>query len=135
MLLDMLEKRVAPAGGVSSGALPYSPVQYCILAAGTAVAWVYAVEINIVVFLTFKRHNGLYFWSLLISSWGIVLHALGFILKFLVGINWVLACTIIDVGWVPMVTGVSMLPELFITDPAVTMSVSIPDRSNLKDQC
>lgn len=135
MLLDMLEKRVAPAGGVSSGALPYSPVQYCILAAGTAVAWVYAVEINIVVFLTFKQHNGLYFWSLLISSWGIVLHALGFILKFLVGINWVLACTIIDVGWVPMVTGVSMLPELSIIDPAVTMSVFIPDRSNLKDQC
>lgn len=115
MLLDILEKRVAPAGGVSAGALPYSPVQYCILAAGTAVAWVYAVEINITILLTFKRRNGLYFWSLLISSWGIVLHALGFILKFLVGVNWIMACTIIDLGWVPMVTGVSMFSEWFHT--------------------
>ena len=105
MLSDILEKRVAPAGGVSAGALPYSPVQYCILAAGAAVAWVYAVEINVTIFLTFKRHNGLYFWSLLVSSWGIALHALGFILKFLVGVNWILACTIIDLGWVPMVSG------------------------------
>ena len=105
MFFDVLEKRVAPVGGVAAGALPYSPVQYCILAAGTAVAWVYAVEINITIFLTFKRRNGLYFWSLLLSSWGIALHAMGFILKFLVGANWILACTIIDVGWVPMVTG------------------------------
>ena len=105
MLPDILEKRVAPAGGVSAGALPYSPVQYCILAAGTAVAWVYALEINITVVLIFKRRGGLYFWSLLISSWGNALHALGFVLKFLVGANWVLACTIIDLGWVPMVTG------------------------------
>ena len=105
MFFDVLEKRVAPVGGVAAGALPYSPVQYCILAAGTAVAWVYAVEINVTIFLTFKRRNGLYFWSLLLSSWGIVLHAMGFILKFLVGANWILACTIIDMGWVPMVTG------------------------------
>lgn len=105
MLVDLLEKRVAPAGGVAAGALPSSPVQYCILAAGTAVAWVYAIEINITIFLIFKRRNGLYFWSLLLCSWGITLHALGFILKFLVGANWILACTIIDLGWVPMVTG------------------------------
>lgn len=92
-------------GGVAAGILPYSPVQYCILAAGTAVAWVYVIELNITIFMTFKRRSGLYFWSLLISSWGISLHALGFILKFLVGVNWVLACTVVDVGWVAMVTG------------------------------
>ena len=71
--------------GVGVGALSDDPVDTCILAAGTAVAWAYAIELNIIIFLRFKRRRGVYFWSLLACSWGICLHALGFILKFLVG--------------------------------------------------
>ena len=93
---------VRDTGGVKSGALPYDPIDYCILAAGTAVAWVYAVELNITIMLTFKRRRGLYFWALLISSWGLSVHALGFILKFLVGVNWALNITLISAGWVAM---------------------------------
>ncbi|KAL8769868.1 MAG: hypothetical protein Q9209_004306 [Squamulea sp. 1 TL-2023] len=77
----------------------------CILAAATAVAWVFVVELDLTIFLTFRRRSGLYFWSLLISSWGCVLHAMGFILKFLVGSGWHVNLPFIEIGWVTMVTG------------------------------
>ncbi|MCJ1290467.1 hypothetical protein MMC34_002005 [Xylographa carneopallida] len=95
--------------GITTGALPYDPVQYCVLAACTAVAWAFAVELNLTIFLTFKRYRGLYFWSLLISSWGCVLHALGFILKFLVGTSWWVPIPWIEIGWVGMVTGQALV--------------------------
>ena len=91
--------------GVATGALSNDPVDVCILAAGTAVAWVYAIELNITIFLRFKRRRGVYFWSLLACSWGLSLHALGFILKFLVGSDWLIYLPFVEVGWVAMVTG------------------------------
>lgn len=76
------------------------------IAAFTAVAWYNIFELNVQVFLTFKRHRGLYFWSLLISGYGCVLHALGFLLKFfqLTDNNYI-SVTIITIGWYAMVTG------------------------------
>ena len=65
------------------GSLPIDPVEYCILAAGTAIAWAVCFELTVLTFYTFRRWSGLYFYSLLISSWGCTFHALGFILKFL----------------------------------------------------
>ena len=92
--------------GVAGSAIPESKGNYMAIAAFTAVAWYNIAELNIQVFLTFKRHRGLYFWSLLISGYGCVLHALGFLLKFfqLTTNNW-LSVTIITVGWYAMVTG------------------------------
>ena len=81
-----------------TGSLPYNPTEYCILAACTAIAWAFAVELNVVVILTFKSRSGLYFWSLLVSSWGCVLHALGFILKFLVGTSWLVDLAFVEIG-------------------------------------
>jgi len=94
--------------GVTSSHINYSVPTYMAMAAFTAVAWYNALELNVQVFLTFKRHRGLYFWSLIISSWGCVLHALGFLLKFfqLSGKHDpYLAVTIITIGWYAMVTG------------------------------
>ncbi|KAI4187098.1 MAG: hypothetical protein L6R41_003043 [Letrouitia leprolyta] len=95
-MLDLIVKRVP---------LPYSPIDYCILAAATAVAWVFVVELDLTIFLTFRRRGGLYFWSLLICSWGCVLHGMGFILSFLVGSSWAVTLPFIEIGWVTMVTG------------------------------
>ena len=94
-MFEILSKRATT--GVT-GALPYDPLQYCILAAGTAVAWAYTIELDLVIFYTFRRRKGLYFWSLLISSWGCTLHALGFILKFLVGTPWLVDLPFIEIG-------------------------------------
>ncbi|KAI9799563.1 MAG: hypothetical protein M1825_004489 [Sarcosagium campestre] len=96
------------------GALPSctsdDAVKYTVIAAFAAVAWYNCIELNVQVFLTFKRHRGLYFWSLIVASWGIALHALGFILKFFVeGTPWELYSVIIMLGWWAMVTGQSIV--------------------------
>ena len=77
--MNDLTKRVT---GVVGG-LPYSPVQYCILAACSALAWAFCLELTILIFYTFRRWSGLYFWSLLISAWGCSFHAVGFVEKFM----------------------------------------------------
>jgi hypothetical protein len=47
------------------------------MAAFTGVAWYIGVEINISLFLVFKRRGrGLYFWSCALVSWGVVLQPL-----------------------------------------------------------
>jgi hypothetical protein len=92
--------------GTTGEALPFNKGDYMAIAAFTAVAWYNVAELNVQVFLTFKRHRGLYFWSLLISSYGCVLHALGFLLKFFqLTTNDYVSVTIITIGWYAMVTG------------------------------
>jgi len=66
------------------------------------------VELQILIFGTFSRFRGLYFWSLVISSWGIIPYAIGFILKYFSvlhgGGKW-LSVFLLSIGWYPMVTG------------------------------
>ncbi|MCJ1474475.1 hypothetical protein MMC13_003133 [Lambiella insularis] len=96
-----------PTGNGENGDLiAFSIPTYMTIAASTAVAWFNVIELNVQVFMTFKRHRGLYFWSLIISSYGCVLHALGFLLKFFqLTTNNYLSVTIITIGWWAMVTG------------------------------
>ena len=79
-------------------------------AAFTGIAWYNVIELNVSVYMTFKRKRGLYFWSLVISSWGVVLHSLGFLLK-LYGVTTVygITVTIITIGWWAMVTGQALV--------------------------
>ncbi|KAL9030605.1 MAG: hypothetical protein Q9196_001286 [Gyalolechia fulgens] len=94
--------------GATGHVIPFEKATFMAMAAFTAVAWYNVMELNIQVFLTFKRHRGLYFWSLLISGYGCVLHALGFLLKFFGlthGNSVYISVTIITIGWYCMVTG------------------------------
>lgn len=45
-----------------------------------AISWYIGVEINISLFLLFKRRHGLYFWSCALASWGVILQPLFMIL-------------------------------------------------------
>ena len=75
-----------------------------------AIAVFNVVEINFWIFSTFRRRVGLYFWSLLISSWGIIFHAVGFLLKFFqLCTNEYVNVGLISVGWFAMVTGQSIV--------------------------
>lgn len=102
-----------------TGRLPYDPVQYCILSGATAIAWAYTIELDLLIFYTFRRRSGVYFWSLLISSWGCSLHALAFILKFLVGSSWLLFLPFLEIGRFPWVSNI------------ISCSVSDPHRLGL----
>ena len=93
----MLFPRAESNGGVT-GALPYDPIQYTILSACTAVAWIFSIELILLVLFTFRSRSGCYFWALLISSGGCIIHALGFVLKFLVGTSWLVDLAFIGIG-------------------------------------
>ena len=69
-----------------------------------------AVELNVIVFSSFKRRRGLYFWSFLAAANGIIPHNIGFLLKNVLNSHtFGLYITLVSVGWVPMVTGQSLV--------------------------
>lgn len=50
-----------------------------VIAAFCGIAWVNTLELQARIFLRFRRYQGLYFWSMLVSTWGCAIHALGFV--------------------------------------------------------
>jgi hypothetical protein len=85
--------------------LPWNPTAYCLIAGFCAVSLWMTVELTIQVFFTFKRHRSLYFWSILICTWGVTLHVLGLILKLFDEGNWIISSILFKIGWVGNVTG------------------------------
>ncbi|OXV06830.1 hypothetical protein Egran_05402 [Elaphomyces granulatus] len=81
------------------------------MATFTGLALYNALELVVLVLVTFRQYRGLYFWSLIVSaSVGVVPYALGFLLKFfeLTSVLW-LSLSLITVGWYAMVTGQSIV--------------------------
>lgn len=71
-------------------------------------------ELLVLIFFTFKRYKGLYFWSMIIAGAGILPYSIGFLLKFFRLPNGnqtaeYFAVTLITVGWWTMVTGQSVV--------------------------
>src|SRR2546423_5848076 len=80
------------------------------IAAFTAIAWCNAMELNFRIWMTFKRHNGLYFWSLNIATWGVLVYSVAFLFKFFqVVTNDLVSVAFITIGWWSMVTGQSFV--------------------------
>lgn len=72
-----------------------------------------ALELIVLIFVTFQRYRGLYFWSLVVSSFGIILYSLGFLIKFFQLLDpnrdeGYLAVVLLTIGWYPMITGTSI---------------------------
>jgi hypothetical protein len=80
------------------------------LIAFLAIAMYNVVELTLVIFTTFKRRHGLYFYSLIVATWGIIPYGLGFFLKFYaLASSTALYITLIAVGWPCMITGQSLV--------------------------
>ncbi|KAG4442124.1 hypothetical protein IFR05_002410 [Cadophora sp. M221] len=92
------------------GWLPWNPTAFCLIASVCAVAYWMSIELLLLVYVTFKRHTGVYFWSIIITTIGIVLQTTGYILKSFEN-TWpvVLVVIICKVGWVANVTGFSIV--------------------------
>lgn len=74
-----------------------------------AIACYNCLEILISLLSRFKRHDGLYFWSMLTATLGIVLHSIVVLLRYYsLGPNFLL-CVLTCVGWYGMVTGQSVV--------------------------
>ncbi|KAI9811259.1 MAG: hypothetical protein M1832_000938 [Thelocarpon impressellum] len=107
--MDLVE-RSKTAGGIERGPLPEDQVRTSILVTMLVIAIYQAVVVDVQVFTTFKRRNTLYFWSLLIASWGIMSHSAGVILKWFVGsCPWQVNTALASFGWWGMVTGQSLV--------------------------
>ena len=69
-----------------------------------------SIELLILVYVTFKRHSGIYFWSIVITTIGIILQTTGYILKaFENKAPIVFVIIICKVGWVSNVTGFAIV--------------------------
>lgn len=81
-----------------------------VIAAFCAIAWFNTLELQVRIFLKFKRYTGLYFWSLFASSWGCAIHALGFLfLDFRIITQANAVGVMIGVSWWCMVTGQALV--------------------------
>ncbi|KAJ5161466.1 hypothetical protein N7492_006858 [Penicillium capsulatum] len=80
------------------------------IATFVGVAWYNVLELIVLIFLTFKRYHGPYFWSMLVSSVGILPYSVGYLIKFfaLTSATW-LPVTLLTIGWWTMVTGQSFV--------------------------
>lgn len=88
------------------------PVLYIILAFLT-VAFYNVVELNIFIYTTFKRRSGLYFWSMIVATWGIALNGIGYVLKYARPMDSPELRTaytvLVLIGWCAMITGQSLV--------------------------
>ena len=99
------EKDVGVVGGVNAT----FPILMT-MAAFLSISLYNVIEISFIVFGVFKQRSGLYFWSFVVATWGIVPHAIGFILKFFqVTTLDLLSSAIVGVGWACMVFGQSLV--------------------------
>ncbi|KAJ5163903.1 uncharacterized protein N7500_005733 [Penicillium coprophilum] len=76
----------------------------------TSIALYNALELFILLFLTFTRYRGLYFWTLLLSVvLGVIPHAIGYLLGFFSLAPLWLSLTISTIGFYVMVPGQSIV--------------------------
>ncbi|KAF2673418.1 hypothetical protein BT63DRAFT_367747 [Microthyrium microscopicum] len=68
------------------------------------------LELIVLILVTFKRYNGMYFWSLLLATAGIIPYTLSLLFKFfeVIKIN-MLTIAFVALGWQMMVTGQSLV--------------------------
>jgi len=95
----------APVAGIA-----ISETYINVLTVFISIALYNVLELTAWILGTFKRWSGLYFWSLLIASWGVAFNAVGYLLlhRDLVN-NGYLVSTLILVGWAAMVNGQSVV--------------------------
>lgn len=72
-----------------------------------------ALELIILIFVTFNKYQGVYFWSLIIAGIGVIPYSLGFLIKFFQLLDpaqnqGYVAVVFLTVGWYMMVTGMSI---------------------------
>ncbi|KAF4439927.1 hypothetical protein F53441_12428 [Fusarium austroafricanum] len=80
-----------------------------VIAGFFAIAVYNCLEIFISLLGRFKRHDGLYFWSMVVATLGIILHSIVVLLRYYsLGPNFLL-CVLTCIGWYGMVTGQSVV--------------------------
>ncbi|KAF2036522.1 hypothetical protein EK21DRAFT_44425, partial [Setomelanomma holmii] len=67
-------------------------------------------SLTIRIFTTLKRRYGLYFWALLVASWGISVRSIGILTIYLTpNCPWAIRRMLVETGWVAMTSGFSVV--------------------------
>jgi hypothetical protein len=83
---------------------------FLMIVAFTSVSFYNVGEITLLIFNTFRRYKGIYFWSMIAATWGIFFHNFGFLTKFFDIIkNDYINIVFVTIGWYGMVTGQSLV--------------------------
>lgn len=95
--------------GVEGGIQTTLPVEM-ILSAFAGITWYVCIELNVRIFKVFRRYRGLYFWSILLSSWGTFFEAIFALIKFfqVVQNNFITGAFVL-IFWCLMVSGQSLV--------------------------
>ena len=92
------------------GGIELSLPRVALIAAFTALGWTNGLEVIVQALITFKRYRTLYFWSIIISSFGALLHGVGSVLKLFDVVKAQLApALVLYFGWFFMVVGHSVV--------------------------
>ncbi|KAJ5633412.1 hypothetical protein N7490_009751 [Penicillium lividum] len=76
----------------------------------SSIALYNAIELFILIFLTFQSYRGLYFWTMLLSvAFGVIPHSIGYILEFFALAPLWLSLTLSTIGFYVMVPGQSVV--------------------------
>ena len=94
----------------------------CLILVFDSIAIYNVVELTFMIWAGFKRHADLYFWVFLVTTYGLAAYTVGFILNANVpNAKGYFYLTLIEVGWMAMVTGQSMVLwsrlHLILRDP------------------
>ncbi|KAJ5378158.1 uncharacterized protein N7496_005567 [Penicillium cataractarum] len=93
-------------GGYTGGSLPVR----ILMIVFSSIALYNAIELFILLFLTFQHYRGLYFWTLLLSVvLGVIPHTIGYILEFFALAPLWLCLTMSTIGFYVMVPGQSVV--------------------------
>ncbi|KAK3313988.1 hypothetical protein B0H66DRAFT_594798 [Apodospora peruviana] len=101
-----------------------------LIAAFCGISFWTSLELLVLVYVTFKRRNGFYFWSIVVTIVGIILQTAGYLLKAFEN-TWppVLVTIICKIGWISNVSGFSVVLwsrlHLVVRDPRILRSILI----------
>jgi hypothetical protein len=81
-----------------------------ILAFLVGLALYNAIELIVLILVTFNKYKGLYFWSLIIAGAGVIPYSIAFLIKFFQFLDpnkdvGYVAIVMLTIGWYAMVTG------------------------------
>lgn len=87
----------------------YSPSLRYALVAFSALTWYNAVEMLLLIFTIFKKYQGLYFWSMALTTFSIIPYQIGAWLKLVYRSYNILATVFLNTGWIVMIIGQSVV--------------------------
>ncbi|GAM88261.1 hypothetical protein ANO11243_062940 [Dothideomycetidae sp. 11243] len=105
------DKYTPPSNGITGGYTGDNSSILRAMVAFSAIAWYNSVELIFLICFRFKKWRGLYFWSLMVTSWAIVIYQIGSYGRMTNAIpdKPVIMATLTNIGWIVMVTGESLV--------------------------